>query len=92
MSKEIELEARLDLPASERLQAELIGVRGTAVTLDASTVDHLGAHAVQTLLIARAAWERDQNSFVVTALSDSAGAALASLGIAAADLNWEART
>jgi chemotaxis protein CheX len=90
MTERLELEARLDLTASERLVTQLAEARGKAITLDASAVDHLGAHAVQTLLVARTAWERDQNSFVIEALSDRAGAALATLGIDPAELSWEA--
>ncbi len=92
MTERLELEARLDLPASERLLAQLTVARGKAITLDASAVDHLGAHALQTLLVARASWEKDENSFVVDALSDKADAALATLGVKPADLTWEAGT
>lgn len=79
----ITLDAKLDTSASEALVEKLHAFRGQDLTLDASQIDHLGAHAAQTILIAAKTWAADGHSFAVTALSETAGMHLQILGIPA---------
>jgi len=60
------LPAVLDIRAAGRLQAELLGLRGRPLTLDASAVERLGGLCLQVLLSARALWAADGQTLTVT--------------------------
>lgn len=55
----LELPAVMDLTAAAPLAAELLALRGQAVSLDASAVERLGGLCLQVLLSARATWAAD---------------------------------
>lgn len=75
------LRSKLDLKGSEELVRELQARRGRDLTLDASDVDLLGAHAVQTLLVAAQTWRSDGHCLAVTDLSDAAVEHLGLMGL-----------
>lgn len=89
MTEEIVLESRLDLSASEALAARLAGLRGRDVALDGAGVAHLGAHAAQTLLIARNTWSRDGHALTVRAPSAALLSDWAEMGLDAAHVSGE---
>lgn len=82
MSCRLDLPARLDTAASHELADRLRQMRGRDIVLEAGAVEHLGAHAAQTLMIAAASWAADGHALRLSGLSDSAAAHLAALGIA----------
>jgi chemotaxis protein CheX len=49
----------LDLKAAQPLATQLLALRGSNVTLDASAVTHLGAQCLQILFSAGATWRAD---------------------------------
>jgi chemotaxis protein CheX len=55
----------LDLAAAAPLQAEILGLRGGPLTLDASSVLRVGGLCLQVLLAARTAWRSDDRAFSV---------------------------
>lgn len=88
----IELEPKLDLRASETLAETLRGLRGADLTLDGGRVEHLGAHALQTLLIAVKSWSEDGHSIACENLSAAALEQLAILGVGPGALSAGPRT
>ena len=83
----LRLAAKLDLRASLELAEALRTRRGTDLAIDASAVEHLGAHAVQTLLVAANSWARDGNHLALDHLPDAATGQLSVLGIDPAQLS-----
>ncbi len=75
------LKSKLDLKGSDDLAKELQELRGSDLTIDPSAVEQLGAHAVQTLIVAARSWAADGNAFTVEALPAGAAAHLATLGM-----------
>ncbi|MEL6644655.1 MAG: chemotaxis protein CheX [Pseudomonadota bacterium] len=80
------LAPRLDTVASQALAEEMKSYSGKDLTLDAGAVEHLGAHAAQTLLSAARAWTTSGHTFAITPRSEAVDAHLATLGIVPADL------
>ncbi|RZJ31130.1 MAG: STAS domain-containing protein [Brevundimonas sp.] len=72
MSAAVVLPSVLDIRAAGPLQAELLGLRGQPVTLDASAVERLGGLCLQVLLSARATWAADGQDLTVTTGDDTA--------------------
>ncbi len=66
MTAAVVLPAVLDIRAAAPLQAEILGLRGQPLTLDASAVERLGGLCLQVLLSARATWAADGQSLSVT--------------------------
>lgn len=85
----VRLEGKIDLAASEGLAGTLKDRRGSDLSIDASGVDQIGAHAVQTLLVARASWIADGKSFRVTGFPDAAVDQLRVLGLSPEALSTE---
>ena len=80
----------LDLNAASPLLGEFLALRGSAVEVDASAVERLGAQCLQVLLSARMTWDADGASFAVVAPSEEFSATLALLG-APIDLHLNSR-
>jgi len=59
----IQLPEQLDFPAASALRAELLAVRGTAVEVNGSAVNRLGALCLQVLLSAAGTWRADGQDF-----------------------------
>jgi chemotaxis protein CheX len=55
----VQLEPVLDLGAAERLHAQLSGLRGRPLDIDASQVERLGGLSLQVLLSASNTWQAD---------------------------------
>jgi chemotaxis protein CheX len=70
----------LDLSAAGPLAAQLLGLRGVAVTLDASRVERLGGLCLQVLLSAQAAWAADGVALSVISRSQAFDNAMALFG------------
>lgn len=83
---DVMLAAKLDQRASAELIDQLRARRGGDIVLNAGAVDHLGAHAVQTLLVAAKTWSKDGHSFAIRPISDPALADLTTLGLDAESL------
>lgn len=79
------LAARLDTAASHALAAELKDFGASDVTVDASQVEHLGAHAAQTLLSAARGWATSGKRFALAPRSAAIEEHLATLGIEPAE-------
>jgi chemotaxis protein CheX len=72
----------LDLNAAAPLAAELVALRGAAVSLDASAVTRLGGLCLQVLLSAQSAWAADRQPFHIADPSAAFSEALALFGAA----------
>jgi chemotaxis protein CheX len=59
VAETLQLDAVLDLGAAERLHAQLMGLRGRPLEIDASAVERLGGLCVQVLLSAQKTWAAD---------------------------------
>lgn len=66
MAAAVVLPAVLDIRAAGPLQAEILGLRGQPLTLDASAVERLGGLCLQVLLSARSTWAADGQALTVT--------------------------
>ena len=82
MTAPVVLPARLDSAAAAELAQALRAHEGGGVALDAAGVELMGAKAVQTLLVAAAAWRAAGHGFAVTGLTDKVRGQLAVLGLA----------
>lgn len=72
MTARLQLSAKLDTRAAAGLAEELRGNAGSDLTVDASAVTHFGALALQTLMVAGAAWTAAGQSLTLEHLSDEA--------------------
>jgi len=66
MAAAVVLPAVLDIRAAAPLKAEILGLRGQPLTLDASAVERLGGLCLQVLLSARSTWAADGQALTVT--------------------------
>lgn len=80
----------LDLNAAGPLANELLALRGSALEVDASAVERMGAQCLQVLLSARLTWDADGADFAVVAASEEFTSTLALLG-APIDLHLNSR-
>jgi chemotaxis protein CheX len=83
----VRLPVALDLGSAAPLAAELLGLRGGPIRLDASGVDRLGGLGLQLLLSAQLTWRNDGAEFALVDPSDAFRADWAALGGAPGDLN-----
>ena len=67
----VTLPAVLDIQQAGPLRDQLLGLKGQAVSLDASGVERLGGLCLQVLLAARLSWARDGHDLSVTPASDA---------------------
>ena len=65
----LQLEPVLDLGAAERLHAQLMGLRGQSLEIDASQVERLGGLSLQVLLSAGNTWANDGHKARISAAS-----------------------
>ena len=86
MTPPLVLAVKLDPRASEALAEDLRAARGRDVVLDGSSVEHLGAHAAQTLAVAAASWATDGKTLRIENLSDAAAEQLSVMGLSPARL------
>lgn len=65
----VQLEPVLDLGAAERLHAQLVGLRGQSLEIDASQVERLGGLSLQVLISARNTWATDGHKATISTAS-----------------------
>jgi chemotaxis protein CheX len=69
--KKISLAAVLDLNEASTLRGKLVGLRGSNVVVDASSVERVGALCVQVIMAAAKTWDEDKLSFTFSKVSDA---------------------
>lgn len=67
----VRLPAVMDLRAAGPLAAQLLALRGRAVSLDASGVERLGGLGLQVLLSARLSWRIEGLDFALASPSEA---------------------
>jgi len=92
MTSSIALAPALDLRAAAPLKAEILALRGQAVTLDGSAVQRLGGLCFQVLLSALKTWRDDGQSLTFINVSDALLAQWSALGAAVSDLGVQGET
>jgi chemotaxis protein CheX len=75
------LPPRLDSAAATQLANDLRAREGGDVALDAAGVELMGAKAVQTLVVAAAAWRAAGHAFAVTGMTDKVRGQFVLLGL-----------
>lgn len=78
----------LDLQAAEPLRVQLLGLRGQAVTLDASGVERLGGLCLQVLLSAQRSWAADGQPLSIAPMSDAFAEQWKNFGAEQAASEW----
>ena len=81
MTARLQLSAKLDTRAATDLAEALRGHAGSDLTLDAGAVTHLGALALQTLMVAGATWAAAGQTLALEHLSDEAAGQLRLFGV-----------
>jgi chemotaxis protein CheX len=69
--KTLNLAATLDLNEASALRDKLLSMRGSAVSIDASAVERVGALGAQVLMAAAKTWDQDKLAFTFTKASDA---------------------
>ncbi|HTO32777.1 MAG TPA: STAS domain-containing protein [Pararhizobium sp.] len=69
--KSLSLAPVLDLNEANALHGKLMGLRGNAIVIDASSVERIGALCVQVLMAGAKSWEEDKQSFTFAKVSDA---------------------
>lgn len=86
----LKLAARLDTDAATPLHAALLEKRGAPLTIDASSVNRLGALCVSVLAAAARSWSDDGQALTLADPSEGFQTGCARLGIALDSLSTEA--
>ena len=81
MTARLQLSAKLDTRAASDLVEALRGHAGSDLTLDASAVSHVGALALQALMVAGATWAQAGQTLALEHLSEEAAAQLRLFGV-----------
>lgn len=71
LAPNLALPASLDIQQAAPLQAQLLGLRGQAVTLDGSAVERLGGLCLQVLLSAQCTWIGDGQALRINPVSEA---------------------
>lgn len=79
--KKISLAAVLDLNEASTLRSKLVGLRGSNVVVDASSVERVGALCVQVIMAAAKTWDEDKLSFTFSKVSDAFHKTLQLIGV-----------
>ena len=69
--KSLGLAPVLDLNEASALHGKLMGLRGSALVIDASAVERVGALCIQVLMAGAKSWEEDKQSFTFAKVSDA---------------------
>lgn len=69
--KTLNLAATIDLNEAAALRDKLLSMRGSAVSIDASAVERVGALGAQVLMSAAKTWDQDKLAFTFTKVSDA---------------------
>ena len=92
MSTQITLAPVLDLRTATPLKAEILALRGQAVTLDGSAVQRLGGLCFQVLLSAIKTWREEGQVLTFINASEALVAQWGALGAAVTDLGVQGET
>ena len=92
MNTQIALPAVLDLRAAAPLKADILALRGQAVTLDGSAVQRLGGLCFQVLLSAIKTWRDEGQDLTFINASEALVAQWDALGAAVSDLGVQGET
>ncbi|ACM25445.1 STAS domain-containing protein [Agrobacterium sp. SHOUNA12C] len=79
--KTVSLAAVLDLNEASALRGKLMGLRGSNVAIDASSVERIGALCIQVIMAAAKTWDEDKLSFTFSKVSDAFQKTLQMIGI-----------
>lgn len=71
LAPDLALPASLDIQQAAPLQAQLLALRGQAVTLDGSAVERLGGLCLQVLLSAQCTWIGDGKALRISPVSEA---------------------
>lgn len=85
MAKQVVLDAKLDSAAAEHLTAALLGAQGDDITLDGSSVEHVGGLCLELLMSVRHLWAAEGRTVVVENPSEQMVDDLACFGLTAED-------
>lgn len=80
-AKKLSLEKVLDLNEASALHSKLMGLRGSNLTVDGSSVEKAGALCIQVLMSAAKSWEEDKLSFGFSKISDALGKTMQLIGV-----------
>lgn len=80
-AKKLSLEKVLDLNEATALHGKLMALKGSNVSIDASSVERVGALCVQVLMSAAKTWEEEQNSFTFSKMSDALAKTMQLIGV-----------
>jgi chemotaxis protein CheX len=80
-AKKLNLEKVLDLNEASALHTKLMALRGSNLTIDASSVERVGALCVQVLMSAAKSWEEDKHSFSFSKVSDAMTKTMQLIGV-----------
>ncbi|MDM9626370.1 STAS domain-containing protein [Rhizobium sp. S152] len=69
--KTLSLAAVLDLNEASALRDKLMSMRGSAISIDASAVERVGALSAQVLMAGAKTWDHDKLAFTFTKVSDA---------------------
>ena len=68
--KSLSLAPVLDLNEATALHAKLMELKGSNLSIDASSVERVGALCAQVLMAGAKSWEQDKNAFTFSKVSD----------------------
>jgi chemotaxis protein CheX len=71
----------LDLTEASVLHGKLMSLRGSDITIDASSVERLGVQCAQVLVAGAKTWQADKKSFLIAKASDAFDKTMLLIGI-----------
>jgi chemotaxis protein CheX len=77
----LKLSPILDLNEAVGLHGQLLELRGSDLTIDASDVTRCGTQCIQVLLSASQTWQADRKSYSFTGVSDAFSKTLQLIGV-----------
>ena len=87
MDDVLKLPQTLDVAAVRAVREDLLSRRGAAITIDASSVERIGALGIELLISAKRQWQQDDKPLQMVGMPDPVTAAFADLGLDAATLD-----
>jgi chemotaxis protein CheX len=83
----LKLPQTLDVAAVRAVREDLLGRRGTDITVDASDVERIGALGIELLIAAQRQWRKDDSALKLVGVSDTVTDAFQDLGLDATTLD-----
>jgi chemotaxis protein CheX len=80
-AKGLNLAPVLDLNEATALHGKLMALRGADLTIDASSVERVGAQCVQVLMASKKNWDEDKLAFKFSKVSDTFSKTMQLIGI-----------